>query len=113
MQHPNLSHRIMPAGGELADFSGIDFYSTVVGKIEDIRALSDIMRTQYDPGSDVVIGDEVNLNLMRQIDQHLSDLDAMAEWIVNNFKIVPEDESEATVGGDAADYYQQDHDITH
>lgn len=81
----------MPAGGELSEFNNIDFYSSVAGKIEDIRALSDIMRAQFEPNSDVVIGDEVNLNLLRQIDQHLSDLDAIAEWIVDNFEIVSDD----------------------
>ncbi|WGS85019.1 hypothetical protein [Methylomonas sp. UP202] len=91
MQQPNFTHRVMPAGGELDEFNNVDLYSAVAGKIEDIRALSDMMRTQFEPNSGVVLGDEVNLNLLRQIDQHLSDLDAVAEWIVDNFEIVPDD----------------------
>lgn len=89
MQHPNFQHRAMPAGGELAEFNNIDFYSTVAGKIEDIHALSDIIRSQFEPNSDVVIGGEVNLNLFHQIDHHLADLEAVAEWVVNNFHILP------------------------
>lgn len=89
MQYPNFRHRAMPAGGELAEFNNIDFYSTVAGKIEDIHALSDVIRSQFEPNSDVVIGDEVNLNLLRQIDHHLADLEAVAEWVVNNFEILP------------------------
>jgi|GEM_PF-6205732 len=103
MQLPNFSHRVMQSGGELAEFNNIDFYSAVAGKIEDIRALSDIMRAQFEPNSDVVIGDEVNLNLLHQIDQHLADLDAVAEWVADNFEITPDggnDEGEASAAPD-------------
>ncbi|ANE54425.1 hypothetical protein [Methylomonas sp. DH-1] len=103
MQQPNFNHRVMPAGGELAEFNNLDFYSTVAGKIEDIRALTDIMRTQFEPGGDVVIGDEVNLNLLKQIDQHLCDLDSMAEWVVDNFEIVPDNGSNESAATSESD----------
>ncbi|OAI24555.1 hypothetical protein A1356_15445 [Methylomonas koyamae] len=93
----------MPAGGELAEFNNVDFYSTVASKIEDIRALIDLTRTQFEPNSGVVLGDEVNLNLLRQIDQHLADLDAVAEWVVDNFEIVPDNGSNESAATSESD----------
>ena len=98
MQHPNFQHRAMPAGGELAEFNNIDFYSSIVSKIEDIHSLNDILRQQFEPDSGVVIGDEVKLNLLDQIGNHLADLEVVAEWVVNNFQIIPNASEDGAAG---------------
>lgn len=89
MQIPNFQHRLLPSGGEPAEFNNIDLYSAIVGKIEDIHALNDIIRSQFEHESGVVISPETNLNLLNQIQNHLADLETVAEWLVNNFHIQP------------------------
>lgn len=88
MQHPNLKHRAMPDGGEYEDFSKIDFYSSIADKIENIQTLSDVIRQQFEPDSQVLLGDEINLNLLKQIDQNLAEIEAISVSFMNRFDFV-------------------------
>lgn len=99
MQHPDFKHRTMPDRGEYEDFNKIDFYTSIIDKTESIQTLNDMIRMQFEPDGQVMHGDEVNLNLLKQVDQHLADIEAITAWMLNTFDVVPATRGELAEDG--------------
>lgn len=89
MNHPDFKHRAMPDGGTYEEFSEIDLFTFVDGRINHVQDAIDLISQQFRPDNmGPTMSDSSNLNSLEQIKLDVLDLRVMFEWFLRNHEIV-------------------------